>query len=442
MPLDLSLPRRTRGDAAATGPTPDSYRDISPGSPVEMLLDLSLPRTRREDPATTVPTPDSYGNIPLSDLLPTADEFAAAHGLLLLMRSPPPVAAAVERQMLQPEEAEPLPSTSGVGGGMMMTMRRMSSSPESESARNLGPSPGDHFLRSPRDDVQHEDQQQKPSVAAASGSESPTSTSDRGGTEEASTSEVPPGTSGSLSPPEAAASVLEHPAIPSSSHASSSTGGSPSSMDHPFCHLPRVLPGEIHRRFNPQRALMPMIAPRYLAPLCLQVHDIFLRETVTPTGVEWVIKLTEEVVSHGIYKQRRPLDRLIPSVAVSMLGRRFLLFELVLSVFQLMGETPSGPWWETLKNSVPHIYKSDDRLSSDQPSLFNLKLIQDLSNALEIMKSGRRPPNDQIIYLKRQLFCLPSSPRQFQAPIWNAWREDDARFRQQQQRGGSDGAQT
>ncbi|CDI84527.1 hypothetical protein, conserved [Eimeria acervulina] len=51
-----------------------------------------------------------------------------------------------------------------------------------------------------------------------------------------------------------------------------------------------------------------------------------------------------------------------------------------------------------------------------------------LSAALELYKRGSSPSEDEVLSIKRKLFCLEFSPRCFLRESWEVWRQDDRNF--------------
>ncbi|CDJ46721.1 hypothetical protein EBH_0029240 [Eimeria brunetti] len=118
------------------------------------------------------------------------------------------------------------------------------------------------------------------------------------------------------------------------------------------------------------------------------------------------------------------------SSAAESLGRRFLVIEAFHRFLKVTGD--SNPRlrkvWNDLLANIPTTYDREPWGTWDKIRAFQHELSQNLSSALELYKNGSSPSEEEIINLKRKLFCMELSPRCFRSPIWDLWREDDREF--------------
>ncbi|CDJ30798.1 LOW QUALITY PROTEIN: uncharacterized protein EMH_0061280 [Eimeria mitis] len=121
----------------------------------------------------------------------------------------------------------------------------------------------------------------------------------------------------------------------------------------------------------------------------------------------------------------------ITSIATESLGRRFLVFNVFHTVLKLTGDSKPRlmKLWQDLIANVPTVYAQPSRNISSKRHRFQHELSHQLSAALESYKNGSSPSEDEILDIKRKLFCMEFSPRCFLRESWNLWRQDDKEFR-------------
>ncbi|CDJ49754.1 hypothetical protein, conserved [Eimeria brunetti] len=118
------------------------------------------------------------------------------------------------------------------------------------------------------------------------------------------------------------------------------------------------------------------------------------------------------------------------ALASETLGRRFLVVEAFHRLLRVTGD--SNPrlrqLWRDLLANIPTTYDREPCAACSLQQAFQHELSQSLSSALALYKNGSSPSEEEIIDLKRKLFCMKFSPRCFRSPTWNLWREDDREF--------------
>ncbi|CDJ59445.1 hypothetical protein, conserved [Eimeria maxima] len=205
--------------------------------------------------------------------------------------------------------------------------------------------------------------------------------------------------------------------------------GDPSISSHLFCHLPEVDSSKRLRPLNPVAALCEGFSRRKLALLLERARDFLARPTLTPAELEGITHVSEQLCS-CIAHDETSLDDLPIRPLTEHLGLQFLALDVIVATLQLLGQPPEGPWWEKVISSVPQY------IPSISAPVYNLRvkthytkfLAQELMDALQILKTGKRPSDSTLVWLKRMLFCSEYSPRRFRAPFYDDWRRDEARF--------------
>ncbi|CDJ63436.1 hypothetical protein, conserved [Eimeria necatrix] len=198
---------------------------------------------------------------------------------------------------------------------------------------------------------------------------------------------------------------------------------------HPFCHLPFVDPSRIARKFLPESALTPAFTVDRPMPLLLRAYELFSRAFLPTNDLEVVTFIAERLAAHAIHFQTSPLTGRPAYRAIQTLGLRFLIFDVIVSVLELLGQRAEGLWWEKLSSSVPHEYTPPVTTVhlSKKSKTFNI-FLQKLSAALNTFKSGKRPSCTVLITLKQFLICSPHAPALFKSKEFDPWRHANGSF--------------
>ncbi|CDJ43126.1 hypothetical protein ETH_00025955 [Eimeria tenella] len=197
---------------------------------------------------------------------------------------------------------------------------------------------------------------------------------------------------------------------------------------HPFCRLPLVDSNGITREFMPEIAVGSSPTDRPL-PLLSKACELLAKAFLSPEELDAVSYIAERLIAHAVECQTRDLRGLPPHRAIQILGVRFLIFDIIVSAVDLLGQRPEGSWWEKLSNSVPHFYGERPKgiRGSRESKVLNL-VAQQLSAALKCLKSGIRPSCTVLISLKQFLTCSPYAPPFFKQSSFDSWRKANNSF--------------
>ncbi|CDJ67354.1 hypothetical protein, conserved [Eimeria necatrix] len=207
-------------------------------------------------------------------------------------------------------------------------------------------------------------------------------------------------------------------------------GASDPSTKHPFIRLPalgpKVKPGQLvgHMKgclFRDQPIVNRLKIVRSLLSLpVLHAPD-----------ANFLIFTTAELALRALTTMRSSAAMLRPSMAVRALGRRFLVFNTVHSVLAIVGKNPQleGLWGKIIR-LVPTMYTREPPEILRGKNKFLYLLAKQLEEALQLYKEGSGPSEEQIIDIKRKLFCSDYSPGCFRSSPWDPWREDDAQYKE------------
>ncbi|KAL8448492.1 hypothetical protein Emed_003672 [Eimeria media] len=219
------------------------------------------------------------------------------------------------------------------------------------------------------------------------------------------------------------------PAGPAASLPPPGPPGGGSGPQHPFVRLPRLEPGVKPRQFSPSTMRSASWASRQNTHLLTTMRDMFRKPQLNQVEAEDMVFSAERLAAHAFYFMQDKVEELSPFEASGRLGRKFMfLYYLLRASHVLNQDWPFQPWWRELMDNIPHEYHfvwEHDR----RTSRFIVRLANDLSDAMGMIKNGVLPPPNVITSLKRRLFCKPQSPFVFRWTTWDPWREDDEDWR-------------
>ncbi|KAL8438857.1 hypothetical protein Efla_000775 [Eimeria flavescens] len=193
---------------------------------------------------------------------------------------------------------------------------------------------------------------------------------------------------------------------------------------HPYFRLPSVHPDAIQTEFSAESAFSHYRC-KCVSSRLHRLREVLLERVLTKRDVDVVVRTAELIVNYLAGTQRRPLGGQSPTRATEMLGLRFLCFDVLVSLVQLLGPAMNPQtWFPQLVEMIPTEYRPPSRglLASCQHSR---KLSERLSAALTNLKQGQRASMEETIQLKRSLFRSPQLSRGFGTDRWEAWRADD-----------------
>ncbi|CDJ37907.1 hypothetical protein, conserved [Eimeria tenella] len=203
---------------------------------------------------------------------------------------------------------------------------------------------------------------------------------------------------------------------------------------HPFVRLPSVEFGVKPRHLVPQRLFLHHRSNLSTLPYMKTLRQLLTRNSLDQAGTETFMDALERLIdivwtqAQGRSQQRRP------AVAVSVLGKDFLAMDFIISAIQLFGEAMElSSWWERFVGGFRTNYYFHGG-GSVRPRVrnYNTQLANRLLSAIRIYKQGLRPSLEEVIALKRMLFCSPSAPKPFTEYSYDAWRHDEEIFQKQQ----------
>lgn len=192
--------------------------------------------------------------------------------------------------------------------------------------------------------------------------------------------------------------------------------------NHPFFRLPTLEPGVTPRPFSTRLAVFYGVRCAEAAALLRDAHSLLTRNTVNQVEANTLMHIAEKLVAHCYRDQTFLFDSQALRSQAEVLGFRYLIFDVLVSIFQVTGQSPPAAWWERFVARVPH---SVERLPKKKVrSSFFPHFTEILSEGIAFLKTGTRPSDKQLFQTKYMLFCSKVSMRRFQKPAYDSWRQN------------------
>ncbi|KAL8443904.1 hypothetical protein Emed_006499 [Eimeria media] len=196
--------------------------------------------------------------------------------------------------------------------------------------------------------------------------------------------------------------------------------------EHAFFRLPIVDCSNL-REFNLHSG---RARPRSSSQVLSKVHALLTRPRLSAVEAEHLMETIERLVSYTCWGMGRRVTVGSYSHVLRQLGLYFIILDSVVSAIQILGpKMVPEKWWASFVASVP----TDSHLP-EPPKFFRIERgytyqsIKRLRPALELLKTRVRPSVEEVVSLKRMLFCSEESLAYFKGKRWNAWRDDERNF--------------
>ncbi|CDI87859.1 hypothetical protein EPH_0065150 [Eimeria praecox] len=197
-------------------------------------------------------------------------------------------------------------------------------------------------------------------------------------------------------------------------------------QQHPYVHLPvwekGVVPRDVRvsRLFDERRRRLSSYV--YL----LTLRKLYAQETLNQKDADLLVNAVERLVTTSWLGSRREPKGPLPLFIVEVLGDYIITFDAIVCAIQLLGEHMQLPlWWDKYIESFDTeyiLYAHEPR--GGKKARFHRHLAERFMAALNIYKQGLRPHLQEVIALKKLLFCTSFGAHRYKHPRWDPWRKD------------------
>ncbi|CDI88031.1 hypothetical protein, conserved [Eimeria praecox] len=226
--------------------------------------------------------------------------------------------------------------------------------------------------------------------------------------------------------------ALERPTYAEAVQATSSRGGEACEAGdtrlHPFVRLPAVNPEDVRRSFRVEFALSYRLGISSPMELYMKMRTLFAKASLAAEDVETLMTEAELLANYAAVKLARPYTSCTTSYLVRKLSSLFMAFDHLVCTIELLGaKMNTSIWWSEFVKKFHTDYRLPEKATKERTEVLN-KLVNRLSSALAIYKSGKRPPLREIIQLKRSILSQTYKESQLSNPLWRLWLQDDKDF--------------
>ena len=195
---------------------------------------------------------------------------------------------------------------------------------------------------------------------------------------------------------------------------------------HPFYRLPAGHPETPLTLFDGVYAMTAMPATAGLAYKLARVQQIFSKPSLCRYDFLALMGLAYDLVRYATTRLPMDLSSERPNELVAPLARRVLLLDSLWGICEVVG-TPmnKGQWWDKLMETMSN---PQGRPPSRVFRRGWYYFVEQLIAALEIYRTGGRPPPEMVVEIKRKIFSKEFGHRLFQNHDWDLWRQLDKEF--------------
>ncbi|KAL8442427.1 hypothetical protein Emag_006465 [Eimeria magna] len=132
-------------------------------------------------------------------------------------------------------------------------------------------------------------------------------------------------------------------------------------------------------------------------------------------------KQAEELFHHAQHSMTDPIGGTMASKFDVPMSKRFLAADLLWSVCKVLGPSMKKEhWWNQLMDKMladPHHWPPADRRRTARGQHVNRLLA-----AFRLYRAGERPAAQEVVEIKRAIFCGSKAPYFFRKRAWDSWR--------------------
>lgn len=199
-------------------------------------------------------------------------------------------------------------------------------------------------------------------------------------------------------------------------------------QNHSFYRLPRadsVVPAVC---FDGRLALQSTTEPKHLAKKLLLLREVFAQDRVSSNNINLLVLLANDLLNYAAQLHPTDLEGNSPAQVVMPVARRFLLADALWCICEVVGPSmKKDQWWNLFISNIKITESVVEQRRVESNSW--RPLIGRLRDAVELFGQGVRPTPQEIVHLKRAIFCGPNIPPRFKNREWHPWRKDDENYR-------------
>ncbi|CDJ59744.1 hypothetical protein, conserved [Eimeria maxima] len=197
---------------------------------------------------------------------------------------------------------------------------------------------------------------------------------------------------------------------------------------HPFVRLPVAKGLPPNRRFRAQFALSFSLSIRSPMESFKKMRSLFLKPSLTVDDVEALVGEAEMLANYAKCRLSGSYENCTASYIVMRLSSLLMVFDFLVGTIEIVGEVMNtGSWWAEFAQKFRSDYSFPTKGRTSRSRMLNM-LVNRMSSAISIYKTGKRPPPEEVVELKRIIITHAYKNTQMSHPFWQLWIQDDEEF--------------
>ncbi|CDJ59466.1 hypothetical protein EMWEY_00057600 [Eimeria maxima] len=194
---------------------------------------------------------------------------------------------------------------------------------------------------------------------------------------------------------------------------------------HPFVRLPVVKQEDVRRTFRVEYAVSPEFGRPSPMESFMTMRNLFAKASLTAEEVDRLLLEAETLASYALDRLSRHHNKHTAKYIFVKLSSVFMVFDSLICTIEVLGEKMNASkWWPHFVQNFSTEYYFTEVGKTEQLN----RLVNRLSSALAIYKTGNRPPLQEVIDLKRTIITEAHKGSQMSHPLWKLWLQDDKEF--------------
>ncbi|KAL8269279.1 hypothetical protein Esti_006793 [Eimeria stiedai] len=197
---------------------------------------------------------------------------------------------------------------------------------------------------------------------------------------------------------------------------------------HPFFGLPAVLPSVDRSALWKSARQEPDAKDSW--PILKAIRDILAKPILNFRDLELLQAHGNALRRHVTEHVLKPISAMWPFKLAQKLALRLLIADALWCTCAVVGPSMlKETWWPKLMNKLLATSQSFSLSLLRTRQTSRLEFALQLLDALEQYKAGGRPCAQEVVQIKRKIFCEDQGMPFFQDPRWDAWRKADQYYK-------------
>ncbi|CDJ68432.1 hypothetical protein, conserved [Eimeria necatrix] len=201
-------------------------------------------------------------------------------------------------------------------------------------------------------------------------------------------------------------------------------------LQHPYVSRPVLESNVVPRLVQPAVIFRRVHATSISFYELHRLRNLFAKERLNQQDADLLVGSIENLAARYWSIAQRGMQRTSPAFANATLGAYFLAFDFIVRAIEVLGDSMQlSAWWGKFVSAFKIDYSLfPERRHCRVSTKFQRELANRLLGALKIYITGRAPPAEDVVELKRMLFFSPHAPPVFKNAQFEEFRDQDDDF--------------